>query len=219
MQYEERAALLLSNHVIYTSWTSHCDHQFYTGWVMAYSQSTLQQTAVLNVAPNSGGMGPAIWMAGGGPAADSAGSVYLLTGNGAFEENLDGSGFPNQRDFGNSFLRLSTSGGSLAVADYFALSNTSYCWASRHGPRGRWHHAAPDRWTRSAPPGTWRGCRQGRQRLRGHRDSMGDFSPSNQQHLATVTGVLGNRGGCRRRHGRHLVDPGLLQRPRVLRLR
>ena len=87
VQYEERAALLLSNHTIYTSWTSHCDHQFYTGWIMAYSQTTLQQTAVLNVAPNSGGQGPAIWMAGGGPAADSAGNVYLLTANGVFEES------------------------------------------------------------------------------------------------------------------------------------
>ena len=126
VQYEERAALLLSNHTIYTTWTSHCDNKFYTGWVIAYSQTTLQRTAVLNVAPNSGGMGPAIWMAGGGPAADAAGNVYLLTANGAFEETLDGNGFPNQHDYANSFLKLATGGGSLSVADYFALSNTNF---------------------------------------------------------------------------------------------
>ena len=124
-QYEERAALLLSKGVIYTSWTSHCDHKFYTGWIMAYSQATLQQTAVLNVAPNSGGQGPAIWMAGGGPAADAAGNLYLLTANGAFETALDGNGFPNQQDYGNSFLKLATSGGTLAVADYFTMSNNN----------------------------------------------------------------------------------------------
>jgi outer membrane protein assembly factor BamB len=35
--YEERAALLLSNGTIYTSWTSHCDHTPYGGWIIAYT--------------------------------------------------------------------------------------------------------------------------------------------------------------------------------------
>jgi hypothetical protein len=124
-QYAERAALLLSHGVIYTSWTSHCDIAPYTGWVIGYSQTTLAQTGVLNVAPNGTGTGvatagPAIWMSGGGPAADAAGNVYLLTGNGAFEVSLDGGGFPIKGDYGNSFLKLSS---ALAVADYFTMSN------------------------------------------------------------------------------------------------
>ncbi len=122
-QYEERAALLLSRGVIYTSWTSHCDVAPYSGWVIAYSQGTLARTAVFNAAPNSGGAGPAIWMSGGGPAADSTGNVYLLTANGAFETTLDSNGFPDQADYGNSFLKLSTAGGTLTVADYFTMSN------------------------------------------------------------------------------------------------
>jgi len=122
-QYEERAALLLANGTVYTSWTSHCDAYPYTGWIIAYNSSTLAPTAVLNVAPNSGGMGPAIWMSGGGPAADAAGNVYLLTANGVFETTLDANGFPNQGDFGNSFLKLSTAGGTLAVNDYFTMYN------------------------------------------------------------------------------------------------
>src|SRR5205807_2283092 len=102
-QYEERAALLLSQGTIYTSWTSHCDSAPYTGWIIAYSQTSLAQTAVLNVAPNAPGSGfasagPAIWMSGGGPAADTSGNVYLLTGNGAFETALDGNGFPSGGD-------------------------------------------------------------------------------------------------------------------------
>ena len=120
-QYEERAALLLSKGVVYTSWTSHCDIAPYGGWIIAYDQSTLAQTAVLNIAPNSGA-GPAIWMAGDGPGADSAGNIYLLAANGAFETTLDTNGFPNKRDFGNSFLKLSPSP-ALAVTDYFAMSN------------------------------------------------------------------------------------------------
>jgi hypothetical protein len=123
-QYEERAALLLSQGEIYVSFTSHCDTPPYSGWIMAYNQSTLAQTAVLNVAPNSGGAGPAIWMSGGGPAADAAGNVYLLTANGAFETTLDGNGFPSNKDYGNSFLKLTLSGSSLGVSDYFTVADT-----------------------------------------------------------------------------------------------
>jgi hypothetical protein len=122
-QYEERAALLLSKGTVYTSWTSHCDIVPYFGWIIAYSASTLSRTAVLNVAPNSGGAGPAIWMSGGGPAADAAGNIYLLTANGVFETTMDANGFPSNQDYGNSFLKISTAGGSLTVADYFTMYN------------------------------------------------------------------------------------------------
>lgn len=121
-QYAERAALLLENHTIYTSWTSHCDAQPYSGWIVAYSESTLAQTAALNVAADSDA-GPSIWMSGGGLAADAAGNIYLLTANGAFESTLDPNGLPQNGDYGNSFLKLSTAGGGLTVADYFSPSN------------------------------------------------------------------------------------------------
>jgi len=121
-QYAERAALLLENQTIYTSWTSHCDAQPYSGWVVAFSESTLAQTAVVNVAADSDA-GPSIWMAGSGPAADSSGNIYLLTANGEFETTPDSNGLPQHGDYGNSFLKLSTAGGGLAVADYFAPSN------------------------------------------------------------------------------------------------
>jgi hypothetical protein len=120
--YEERAALLLSNGTIYTSWTSHCDNAPYGGWIIAYSQAALARTGVLNIAANSSA-GPAIWMAGGGPAVDAAGNLYLLSANGAFETTLDGNGFPNQGDFGNSFLKVSSAAAGLKVLDYFAMSN------------------------------------------------------------------------------------------------
>ncbi len=126
--YEERAALLLVNGTIYTSWTSHCDAAPYGGWIIAYSESTLTQTAVLNVAPGASGsgfenQGPAIWMSGDGPGADSAGNIYLLTANGRFETTLDSSGFPSGGDYGNSFLKLSLAGSALSVVDYFTMSN------------------------------------------------------------------------------------------------
>jgi outer membrane protein assembly factor BamB len=121
-QYAERAALLLDNGTIYTAWTSHCDAQPYSGWVVGYSEGTLAQTTVLNVAADSDG-GPSIWMSGGGLAADAAGNIYLLTANGGFETTLNSGGFPQNGDYGNSFLKLATSGGALAVADYFSPFN------------------------------------------------------------------------------------------------
>lgn len=120
--YAERAALLLLNGTIYTGWTSHCDHSIYTGWIMGYSESTLQQTQVLNVTPN-GSMG-SIWMSGNGIAADSAGSLYVLVANGTFDTALDANGFPSQSDYGNSILRLSVVNNRLSVADYFTMYNT-----------------------------------------------------------------------------------------------
>src|SRR6185312_11417023 len=121
-QYAERAALLLVNQTIYTSWTSHCDIQPYSGWIVGYSESTLAQTAVLNVAADSDA-GPSIWMSGGGLTADSSGNIYLATANGQFDTTLTSAGLPENGDYGNSFLKLSTAGGGLAVADYFSPSN------------------------------------------------------------------------------------------------
>jgi hypothetical protein len=122
-QYEERSALLLLNGLIYTSWTSHCDSNPYSGWIIAYDETSLVQKNILNVGPNSAGGGPAIWMSGGGPAADAAGNIYLLTANGVFETTLDANGFPNLQDYGNSFLKLATAGQTLTVKDYFTMYN------------------------------------------------------------------------------------------------
>jgi hypothetical protein len=120
-QYAERAALLLVNGTIYTGWTSHCDLGLYTGWVMGYSESTLQQTQLLNMTPN--GHEGSIWMSGGGMAADSAGNIYFLDANGTFDTTFDAAGFPAQGDYGNAMVKLSATSGKLAVVDYFEMYN------------------------------------------------------------------------------------------------
>lgn len=120
--YKERASLLFLNNRIFTSWASHCDNGEYTGWIIAYSASTLKQEQVLDVTPN--GSDGAIWMSGAGPAADAQGNIYLLDGNGTFDSTLNSDGFPINGDFGNGFLKLSSAGNKLAVADYFNMHNT-----------------------------------------------------------------------------------------------
>jgi hypothetical protein len=119
-QYKERTALLLLNGVIYTTWASHCDIRPYTGWIMGYNATTLAQTSVLNIMPN--GSEGAIWMADTGPSVDSAGNIYVLVANGDFGTTMDANGFPANGNFGNAFLKVSTSGG-LKVADYFEMNN------------------------------------------------------------------------------------------------
>jgi len=121
-QYKERAALLLVNHVVYTTWASHCDDEPYTGWVMGYNEATLAQQYVLNVTPN--GSEGAIWAAGAGPAADQSGNIYFLDANGTFDTTLNAEGFPDNGDYGNAIVKLSVKAKKLIVSDYFNMYNT-----------------------------------------------------------------------------------------------
>jgi len=130
-QYAERVGLLLLNGTIYMGWTSHCDQAPYTGWLMAYSEQALKQTAVLNLTPNTAATGHsfgegegAVWMSGAGLAADNNGNIYFLDANGGFDSALDANGFPIHGDYGNAFMKVSTANGKLTVADYFNSSNT-----------------------------------------------------------------------------------------------
>jgi hypothetical protein len=122
-QYEDRAALLLANGIIYTTWASHCDHEPYNGWVIGMSAATLKRVNSLCLTPN--GTEGSIWMTGNGPAVDEAGFIYLLNGNGTFDSSLDEHGFPTELDFGNSFLKLEGRANYLGVYDYFTMHNTA----------------------------------------------------------------------------------------------
>jgi outer membrane protein assembly factor BamB len=120
-QYKERPGLLIIGSTLYTFWSSHCDIAPYTGWIMAYDLMTLSQLSVLDITPN--GSDGSVWMSGAGPAADGLGNIYFLVGNGTFDTKLTASGMPVDGDYGNGFVKLSTSNG-LQVADYFEPYNT-----------------------------------------------------------------------------------------------
>jgi hypothetical protein len=120
-QYAERQGLLLLNHVIYTAWTSHCDDRPYTGWLIGYNESTLAQTSVLNVTPN--GNEGSIWQSGAGIASDGR-NLFFLDANGTFDTTLNKKGFPSKGDYGNGFLKVSTTNNKLRVADYFNMFDT-----------------------------------------------------------------------------------------------
>ena len=125
-QYAERVGLLLMNGQLYLAWTSHCDDDPYTGWLMAYSETTLQQTSVLNLTPNGpstphyGNGEGSVWMSGAGLVGDTQGNIFFLDANGTFDSTLNANGFPASGDFGNAFMKVSTTGNVLAAADFFA---------------------------------------------------------------------------------------------------
>jgi hypothetical protein len=121
-QYAERAGMLLMNQTLYLGWTSHCDAGPYTGWIMGYSENTLQQTAILNLTPN--GSEGSIWMSGAGLAGDTAGNIYFLDANGTLDANDTVTGFPINNDYGNAIMKLSTANNSLAVNDFFEPYNS-----------------------------------------------------------------------------------------------
>ena len=121
-KYAERVGLLLMNQTLYLGWTSHCDSRPYTGWVMAYSETTLRQTQILNLTPN--GSEGSIWTSCAGLAGDTSGNIYFLDANGTLDPTVNASGFPINSDYGNAIVKLSTANNSLKVADYFEPYNS-----------------------------------------------------------------------------------------------
>ena len=113
----QRPGLALVNGVVYIAWASHGDVDPYHGWVLGFNASTLSRVSAFNSSPNAAeGMGycrAGIWMSGGAPAADAAGNLYVITGNGIFD---------GTSAFGDSFLKLSATSG-LALADWFTPMN------------------------------------------------------------------------------------------------
>jgi hypothetical protein len=89
--------------------------------LIGYSEKTLAQTSVLNLTPN--GDGGSIWQSGAGIASDGQ-NLFLLDANGTFDTTLNKNGFPNKGDYGNAFLKVSTTNNKLRVADYFNMFNT-----------------------------------------------------------------------------------------------
>jgi hypothetical protein len=189
-QYAERAGLLLLNGVLYMGWTSHCDESPYTGWVMGYSESTLQQVSVIDITPN--GSDGSVWMAGAGLAADSSNFVYFLSANGTFDTTLNSSSFPVNGDFGNAFLKLSTNG-SLSVADYFTMYNTAAESAADEDLGSGGALVIPD--LKDASGNTVHlavGAGKDANIYVVNRDSMGKFNPANDHAIyEEIDGALG----------------------------
>ncbi|HVN64675.1 MAG TPA: choice-of-anchor D domain-containing protein [Candidatus Binataceae bacterium] len=119
LRQNDRGSLTIANGIVYLVYASHGDNGPYHGWVLGYRTSDLSQAIVWNDTPN--GFDGGIWQSGCGPGVDSSGNLYLITGNGTFDT------FPvGGPDWGDTFLKLTPSGGTLSVASYFTPSNQSF---------------------------------------------------------------------------------------------
>ena len=117
----QRQGLTLVNGIVYVSFSSHCDWGPYHGWILGYDAATMQQQIVYNATPNgdAGGM----WESGTGMAADAAGNLYVVTGNGTVGDAGDPTNLTNR---GESALKLTPSGSTLRVASYFTPNNYDF---------------------------------------------------------------------------------------------
>jgi hypothetical protein len=110
----QRAALLLASGNVYMGFGS-C----HEGWLLAYNAKTLAQVGEFSISPNLSGEGQyasagGVWMGSGGPVADSAGNVYVSTGNGPWD---------GKTAFSDSILKFSP---TLKLEDYFTPDNYAY---------------------------------------------------------------------------------------------
>jgi len=121
----QRAALLLNNGTIYIAYGSYGGQGDYHGWLLGYDSTSLQQSGVFDVTPDTSQGG--IWQSGGGPSADSSGDVFVVTGDGTFNVNR------GEKSYSNSFLRFGTAAGLSAAADYFTPCDQATLQAAGQG--------------------------------------------------------------------------------------
>jgi hypothetical protein len=112
LRESQRAALALSNGIVYIAWASHGDNRPYHGWVVGYKASDLSLQKVFNTSPNGSASG--IWESGGGLGVDAQGNLYLATGNG-FGTGFSPTGGPTSLGGGGGALGYQGIGQSVAV--------------------------------------------------------------------------------------------------------
>jgi outer membrane protein assembly factor BamB len=211
----QRSGITLTGGHLYLAFSSHGDNSPYHGWVLGFNAKTLALTAAINVTPNAIGTSPSnlagggIWQAGGKLPVDSAGFLYLMTGNGIFDETLTG-GFPSEGNFGDSFLKLAVdpsstvnaphiNGWGLKVVDYFTPFNEKALTTADEDVGSGGSLVLPDAAGSHADPHLLVGTgKEGRVYLL-NRDNLGKFNQSTDHVVqespsapAAVGGVWGN---------------------------
>jgi hypothetical protein len=111
-----RSGLLLANGRVYLAFSGYSDLNTYHGWVFGYDATTLKQTGAF--CDSADGVSGGIWQGGKSLLADSAGNIYVVTGNGTFSAGIGG------HDYGDSVLKLNPD--LTEVVDYFSPFLSDY---------------------------------------------------------------------------------------------
>jgi large repetitive protein len=128
-----RSAMVLYNGILYLSYASHSDETPYYGEILGYDVTSFPATLVKtfittpNGPPAGGGSAPGqeggIWQSGAGPAIDSSGNLYVITGNGSFDQRSDGN------DWGESVIKLPTNSPQTQIPLIFSDTTS---WFTPH---------------------------------------------------------------------------------------
>lgn len=132
----QRASLLESKDRIYLGFGTHMDSQPSHGWLLAYDAGNLHQPPKVYCTTCGTPSGSCkeydgtscmggIWQAGGGPATDSEGNVYVMTGNGSYSRK--GVGISDIGNRATSFIKLDKDlnvVGTWTPANYACLNYT-----------------------------------------------------------------------------------------------
>src|SRR2546425_5887183 len=178
LRENQRPGLLLLNGKVYVAWASHGDIGPYHGWVIGYAAANLAQSPVVFNTTRNGGLG-GIWMSGTGPAADAAGNIYVITGNGTFDTAAP------RTNYGDSFIKLNPASG-LSVADFFTPANQSNLNANDFDVGSGGAIVLPDSAGSAAHPHLLIGGDKQGVLYVIDRDNMTGFNPGGDQILQTV---------------------------------
>jgi len=180
-----RPGLLLLNGVVYIAFASHGDNGPYHGWLLGHDALTLARVAAFNTTPNGGSGG--IWQGGAAPAADLNSNLYCITGNGSFDTALNTNGFPTNQNYGDSFLKLSTTNG-LNLVDYFTPFNQAALNSADNDLGSGGVTLLPDS-SAAHPHLLVGGGKEGTIYLL-DRDNLGHFTPTNNPQIVQYPNAL-----------------------------
>jgi hypothetical protein len=119
------------------------------------------------------------------------GNIYFLDANGDFDTTVNAQGFPSDGDYGNAFMKLSTTGNELAVADFFEMDNEASENGSDTDLGSGGTIVLPDLTDGSG--NTWHlavGAGKDSNLYLVNRDSMGKFSANNSTIYQELAGAL-----------------------------
>jgi hypothetical protein len=116
----QRPGLILVNGVVYAGFSSQCDNGSWNGWMIGVSTASHSITTMwASETGSGGGGGGGIWQSGSAPVVDSQGNIYFSTGNGTLPSAAAPGSDTSVHNLGEAVVKLSTSGGTLQLADWF----------------------------------------------------------------------------------------------------
>jgi hypothetical protein len=199
-QEDSRPALTLVGGVLYDAFSSFGDTDPFHGWVIGFNATNLVQMTnyVFCTTPNANtndfgvNAGEAsLWMGGNGLCVDASSNLYFETGNGSF------SAITNGRDYGDSFVKLSTTNqvSQFTAADYFTPQNQASDAANDLDLGSGGPCLLPDSAGSAAHPHLMVGSGKDGNIYLVDRDNMGHYSSAANVNLQTLNGAIAGSFG------------------------